>query len=362
VSFTGSCTLRMQVREPRLTLQVAAPDKVVLGQTATVLVVVTNSGDGVAENVKITGTLPEGLEYAGARSVAMGLGNLAEKESRTVQWLCGTKAGGPQRCAVVATADGASSAQDLTVLDVLVPQLALAVTGPKRRYIDRHATYTIRVTNPGTAPASNVTITHRMGHGFTFHTASAGGRLDEGTGTVCWFVGDLLPGQAGTVSLELVAAAAGTCTHGTTAQAGGGLEAQSQIVTLVESLSALQMDIVNLEDPVEVGADTAYEIRVTNAGSRVESGLELTCTLPHGMEFRGATCTAGAGFLLEGSEIAFETVHELAPRDEAIYRVQVVGQAAGDLRFRAHLSAKGLPGPVVREITTKVYGDELAVR
>jgi uncharacterized repeat protein (TIGR01451 family) len=361
VTFTSSCALRMQIREPKLTLHVTVPDKVMLGQTATVLVVVSNSGDGIADNVKVTARLPQGLEHAGGQNFALDLGNLMAQESRTIQLLCGAKAGGLQRCEIIASADETEAARDLAVLDVLLPQLTLAVTGPKRRYIDRHANYTIRVTNPGSAPASNVTITHQIPRGLSFHAASAGGRHEEANETVCWFIGDLLPGQTGEVTLELVAAAAGTCTHRIKAQAVGGLVAQSEISTLVEGLSALQIEIVNHDDPVEVGADTTYEVRVINAGSKVESVLELTCTLAAGMEFRSATGASGAVHRHEGSEIVFERLRELAPRQEAIYRIQVVGREAGDLRFRAKLTAQGIAEPVLRDKTTKVYGDELAV-
>jgi uncharacterized repeat protein (TIGR01451 family) len=361
VTFAGSCCLRMQVREPKLALQVTVPDKVMVGQTTTLLVVVTNSGDGIAENVKVTARLPQGLEHAGGQNVALDLGNLMAQESRTLQFLCGARTGGLQRCEITASADGTEPARDLAVLDVLLPQLTIEVTGPKRRYIDRHASYTIRVTNPGSAPASNVTVTHQIPHGFTFHAASAGGRHDEAVGAVSWFIGDVPPGQTGEVSVELVAAAAGTCTHRIKAQAVGGLVVQTEASTLVEGLSSLQIDIVNLDDPVEIGADTAYEIRVINAGSKTETNLELACTLALGMDFRGATGPTGAGHQRQGSQIVFESLRELAPREEKVYRVQVVGREAGDLRFRAQLTARGLAEPVVREKTTKVYGDELAV-
>jgi uncharacterized repeat protein (TIGR01451 family) len=244
-------------------------------------------------------------------------------------------------------------------MDVLLPQLALTVSGPKRRYIDRQATYTIRVSNPGSVPASNVTVTHHLAAGVRFQAASAGGWHDETAGTVSWFIGDLLAGQDGEASLTVVAAAAGACRLRTIAQGLGGLRAECEHVTLIEGLSALQMEIVNLEDPVEIGAETVYELRVSNAGSRSEAGLELTCTLPTGMEFCGALCEAGAGFVLQGRDIAFEPLAELSPREQTIYRVRVRGQQAGDWRFAARLTAKDLAEPLLREKTTKVYADEV---
>jgi uncharacterized repeat protein (TIGR01451 family) len=296
----------MQVREPRLELLVTTPDQVLLGQTATLHLAVTNAGDGVAANVLVNAALSEGLEHAGNRYFVLEIGNLGPQETRNIQLLCAARAGGAQSCAVEASADGTETVQETAALEVLLPRLALAVTGPKRRYIDRHATYAIRVSNPGSAPASNVSITHHLAPGVKFHTASAGGRFDEATQTVSWFVGDLTSGQTGEVTLTVIAAAAGACTQRTTAQGVGGLRAESESLTLIEGLSALQMEIINLEDPVEVGAETVYEIRVGNAGSRTETDLELTCTLPAGLEFRGALCEAGAGFILQGRKVAFE--------------------------------------------------------
>ena len=61
---------------------------------------------------------------------------------------------------------------------------------------------------------------------------------------------------------------------------------------------------------------------------------------------------------MEGKEIIFEPLPKLAPRADAIYRVNVRGIAPGDLRFRARIKADGLTVPVLKEESTKVYGDE----
>jgi uncharacterized repeat protein (TIGR01451 family) len=361
VSFTGSSTLHLRVHEPHLALQAAAPGKALLGQTATLLLTVTNKGEDVAENIQVKGLLGEGLEHAGQRSVNVEIGNLVPHESRNIQLLCTARAGGSHACTMEATAEGLEPVRATAVVEVLLPQLALAVSGPKRRYIDRQAIYTLRVSNPGSAPAGNVTITHQVAPGVRFQAASAGGRYDEMAGTVSWFLGDLLSGQDGEVNLTVVAATAGTCRQQTTAQAVGGLKAECETVTVIEGLSALQMEVVNLEDPVEIGAETVYEVRVSNAGSRTEAGLELTCTLPAGMEFGGALSEAGAGFVLQGRDIAFEPLAELAPREQTIYRIRVRGREAGDLRFLARLTAKDLAEPVLRDKITKVYADEVVV-
>jgi uncharacterized repeat protein (TIGR01451 family) len=358
VTFTGASMARIKVREPKLTLKATASDKVLLGDVTTVTLTVTNPGDGSADHIKIKAALSEGLEHTRGRVVEFDLGNLGPNENRSVQLVCATKSGGKQTCEALATAEGNLNANDTATLDVIMPRLDIAVTGPKLRYLDRKATYVFKVTNPGSAPASNVTVSDQIPVGFKFLSASDGGRHDFSTRTVSWFVGDLTPGQSREMHMEVLAINTGEHHHKASVTAARGLKSDAEIATRVEGLPALLMELVDLDDPVEVGADTAYEIRVTNTGSKTETNLQLICTVPEKMEFRGATGAANCKFRVQGKDVIFEPLPRLAPRADAIYRVNVRGIAPGDLRFRARITADGLTEPVLKEESTKVYGDE----
>src|SRR5438270_14008690 len=121
------------------------------------------------------------------------------------------------------------------------------------------------------------------------------------------------------------ATATGMNTHVGTLDATRDLKNHTELQTRVEGLSALLMELVDLDDPVEVGADTAYEIRVTNTGTKTETNLQLICTVPEKMEFRGAKGAADCRFRVQDKEIVFEALPKLAPRADAIYRVNVRG-------------------------------------
>src|SRR5262249_42283832 len=116
-TFTAVSSLNVQVREPKLALKAAAQEKVILGDTATVALTVTNAGDGLAERVKVKAVLPEGMEHARGKQVEVELGNLVAGESRTVQMVCLTRAAGAHAVECSATAEAGLTAQDVARLE-----------------------------------------------------------------------------------------------------------------------------------------------------------------------------------------------------------------------------------------------------
>jgi uncharacterized repeat protein (TIGR01451 family) len=357
VTFTGAAMTRVLVREPKLVVKTTAGERALVGDVVTITVTVSNVGDCSAEQVRIRAMLPEGLEHSKGRSVEFDIGNLAPNDPKSVQLVCVAKGAGRQVCEATATADGNLRCQDVANIDIVAPRIDLTAMGPKLRYLDRKAVYNFRVTNPGSAPASNVMVSDLLPDGFKFVRASDGGRHDFATHTVSWFIGDLGPGQTREVSMEAVATNTGDQKHKATVSAARGLRGEVDIATRVEGLSALLMELVDLDDPVEVGADTAYEVRVTNTGSKTETNLQLVCIIPDKMEFRSAHGAGDCKYHLRGKELVFEPLPQLLPRTDAIYRINVRGIAPGDLRFRARITADGLTDPVLKEESTKVYGD-----
>jgi uncharacterized repeat protein (TIGR01451 family) len=358
VTLSGTSSTRLHVYEPKLVVKTAAPDKVIIGDPAPITISVANPGDATAEFVKVTAVLTDGLEHAKGKTVEFDLGNLAPRETRCVQVLCSAKAGGTQQCEAHAVGQPKLTSDDIASIDVLVPKVELTVSGPGMRYLDRHATVTFKVTNPGTATANHVNLVDQVPQGFTFVSATSEGRHDFVTRTVAWFLDDIGPGQSREVTMELAAANTGDHKNKAVVTAARGLKAESEIATRVEGLPALLMELVDLDDPVEVGAETSYEIRVTNTGTKTETNLQLTCTVPDKMDFRGAKAPQGINFKQDGKEIVFDAIPKLAPRADVIYRVNVRGTAPGDLRFRARIKADGLVDPVLKEESTKVYGDD----
>ncbi len=359
VTFTGqsSATLRIAVSEPKLALKVSAPPPVLAGDPVTFVLTVNNAGDGVAGQVKIHADLSEGLEYGRGRNVDFEVGDLAAGESRTVQLVCIARAGGEQKCDVAAASGGSVKAHEKAGVNVLVPRLEVELKGPGVRYVERKATYTMRITNRGEIPACNTTASEAIPAGFNFVSATDGGRLAPSNRAATWFLGDMAPGQVREVRFDLLAVKAGEYRHRVTAcsERGFKVEVAQELVTRVEDFSALSLEIAHTDDAIEIGKNTTYEVLVTNAGSKMETDIKLMCILPDKMELKSAQ--GPARYHQEGNVILFEPVPRLAPRGDIVFQLKMKAVTAGDVRFRAQVASTNLIEPVIQTQAMRIYSD-----
>jgi uncharacterized repeat protein (TIGR01451 family) len=355
VTFTGSSALLIKVREPKLALKVEGPEKVLLGETAAFTLAVTNSGDGSADLVKIHTTLTEGLESSRGNKIDFEVGNLAAGETRNVTVVCMTKLGGTQKCEAIAEAEGGLRAKETTPVTVTTPRLDLQLVGPGLRYLGRKALFALKVTNPGDAAATNVTLNDLVPDGFKVLAASDGGRHDFSTHTVSWFLGEIKPGEAREVKVEVQAVNPGEFKHKANAVGAHNLCAESELTTRIEGLSALMLEMVDTEDPIEVNSETAYEVRVTNTGSKVETNIKLTANIPDKMEFKSAT--GPVRFHQEGKTLVFDPLEKLAPKADAVFRIIVKALDQGTVRFKIQMTSTNLTEPVIKMEATRIYSD-----
>jgi hypothetical protein len=362
VTFSGAVNHQVQVREPLLAVKMRASDNIITGENVTLHFSISNPGDGVAEAIKLKAVLPDGLEFARGKIAEFDVGNLAPKETRAMQLVCLAKGTGKQKCDVSVTGEGDISGTDTCHFDILVPKLDITMGGPKLRYLERPAIYTLKVTNPGSAPISSVEVQEVIPAGFKFHKAQQGGQYLEATRLVHWKIGDLQPGESKEVAVDLIPIEAGEHRLVAQAKATRGLKSEAEVRTVVEGLPALSIDLGHADDPIEVGAETSYEIRIANSGTKTETNVQVVCTLPEQLEFKGAKCSATVRYRQEGRELIFEPLPKLAPKADVIFRIQVRGIAPGDARFRTKIRTDGLKEPVLREDSTRIYSDGAPAR
>ena len=146
----------------------------------------------------------------------------------------------------------------------------------------------MHVENDGTAVSENVRLRHRLPNGFEFVKAGSNGKYDDKSRVIDWFLGEMKPGDKQEISVELAAVNFGNFTHEVAVVSEQGAQAIAELDTRVEGTAALSLEIVDLDDPVEVGADNAYEIRVKNGGSIAAGNVGVAFELPEGVKFVSA--------------------------------------------------------------------------
>ncbi|MBL4885199.1 MAG: DUF11 domain-containing protein [Planctomycetaceae bacterium] len=356
VHFTGTVQSAFVVREPLLGLKIKGPAKVLVGDPASQSVTISNPGNGIAKNVRLEALIPAGLEHPRGEKLVMDLGSLNPGEDRTIRLALVAVDGGSQAIQVSATADGNLLQTAQVDITVVAPSLVAEINGPGLRYKGRTATYTLNVKNDGTVGTNNVRLMHKVPNGFEFISASRGASYDAPTRILSWFVGRLDANKSAEIKVKLKATQIGEFVHYVRTTSEHGSTTDSKLMTRVQGSPSLVMDIVDLDDPVEVGNETAYEIRVTNEGSADASNVGLSCELPAGVQFLSAN--GPTKHLVEGNVIVFRPLGMVKAGKTVTFRVHVVGNTEGNLRFRARMTSAASPEPLTFEESTHFYGDE----
>ena len=354
VHFSTGSSATFRVVEPKLEIEAETPAEAIVGNQAILNVTVRNPGTGRATNAILNVELPKELVAAG-QNLRYELGTLNPGEARSVRILAQVTDLGRHECKFIATADNGLRDEDTKAFDSVGARLEIVIEGPKLRYVTRPADYEVRVRNTGTSTAHNVHLQVRVPKAFAYLDGGRHGRFDSQTKTVNWFVGQLEVGKDYVGEFRLQAQERGEFPIVAHAEAERGHRAETQHLTRIEGIAAILLEVVDVADPIEVGAETLYEVLVTNQGTDFAENVQIVTKVPEGMEITGAKGPVQGA--IEGRTVTFAALPKLAPQADAIYRIQVRGLATGDLRVEVQATADSLESPVIELESTKVYAD-----
>jgi uncharacterized repeat protein (TIGR01451 family) len=355
VQYAAVASSRSICTRPLLAIEHTAPPKVLLGQSLTMGITVSNPGTGPASGVRIEEDVPEGLSHVAGSQLEYEVGVLRPGESRHLELVLRAERAGRIENTIRVVGEGNLHAEHRVQLEVIAPQLAVAVEGPRRRFLQRQATYTLQVANPGTAAAQDVELVAYLPRGMKFVQADAHGQYDPADHAVYWSLAELPPAKAGAVKLTTLPIEPGEQRLKVEGRAGMGLTAVQEQVVQVEQAAELLHTVKDLDEVIEVGSETTYEIRVTNVGTKAATNVRVQVQMPPGMAaLQGDGPTRAQG---DATQVVFEPLPRLLPQEEVIYRVQVQGRQPGDHLVRVLLASDEWPTPVAREESTRVYQD-----
>jgi len=345
----------VRVVQPRLELAITgAPAKAAMGEPIPVVFVVSNPGTGVVEKVQITSLLPTGLKTAdGATELTFTADSLGAGESREFQAALYADAPGSYATPGRATSAGGLEAEATGVsTTVLQPSLRLVKSGPAAQYVGRPVTYEMTVTNTGEVAAAETTIEEALPRGISSIKAGAGARILRGTKLV-WDLGTLDPGSSRTVRVSYTPNIEGVLASNAIATAKHAEPATASAETTLTGIPAVTMEVVDLEDPVEVGQRCTYQITVANQGTATATNVTVVCDTERSVKYVYSTgATVGTE---KGSRIVFAPYETLAPGAKAVWRVVVTAEQPGDSLFKVTLTTDQLGRPVEKTEATRIF-------
>jgi uncharacterized repeat protein (TIGR01451 family) len=356
VHFAGEASARTRCTRPQLVLDVSTPEQVLIGEEVTLTIKITNPGTGTATGIVISETIPEQLEHPAGGELEYEVGDLKPGESRQIELAMGTVKAGQVVNTLMARGEGQLQAEQRSEFTIVAPQLEVSMQGPKRRYLERQATYTVTVSNPGTAPAKEVQLVTHLPKGLKFIGANNSGEFDPVTNTVHWVLEELPAKETGQVTLTTLPIEAGEQLLKVESVAERGLAAEQEEVVSVEGVAAILFQLADVADPIEVGGETTYEIRVVNQGSKAATNVELLAVFPPQLKPRSAH--GPTRDIVSGQEVRFQPLGRLPPKGETTYQIRAQGLEPGDLRVQVQLVTDEMQSPVTKEESTRVYADE----
>lgn len=320
-------------RTPDIQVVAMGPKSIIVGKPATFEIRVKNPStgsvgrfDGMAHDVVLRMDIPDAIEIRASETSDGSVGTQTHpEEGQEVVWELNELAAGREeslrlillpRAAVVFdfAVDWSQRPQNsTTAIEVQVPRLEMAISGPADVNFGETRVYAIEISNPGSGPAEGVEI--RLGPGAANQEPKT--------------IGTLAAGARRKLEVEMTARDAGVMEISATATAVGGLEAVSR-----KQVKVRRADLqVETTGPKLKFAGTAaiYRIRVSNTGNAVARSVLATAILPKRAEYLGGIATA---------EVATErvrwTIGELQPGAQRTFemRCQLVAEGAHPLSIR----------------------------
>lgn len=343
------------ITEPKVTIAKRAPSEVLLCDMIPVTFVVTNTGTGLATNVKVRESLPQGLKAQdGKTDVELDVGSLKPGESREVTLTVqAEKTGTFNNSATVVAEGGLSAESNTTTTTVKQPVLTIAKTGPDKVFLGRNISYDIVVTNEGDGVAAATIIEDAIPANTSVASATEGAMMSGSI--VTWNLGTLQPQDSRKVRVTFTPRDIGVVKNTATVKANCAEAVSASASTEVSGIAAILLEVIDVEDPIEVGGNETYVITVTNQGSETGTGIKVTCVLEDTMQYVSSSGPTNAAVSADGKTITFESLPTLASKAKATWNVVVKALSEGDTRFKVTMSEDCLTRPVEETEATHFY-------
>ena len=336
------------VVEPNLEITKSLPDNALVCDTIPMTIEVTNAGTGTVRDITVTDNLPNGLTTVdGQSTVKYSIASLSAGETQKRDIMLKASQTGNFDNTVMAESAGGLKAQASDSVQVRQPVLTISNTATDHQFAGRMIDYTIQVGNTGNAVARDVRVVDMLPSGVEFRSADNGGSYDQRANQIAWSIAAIQPGQNKTLKATVRAMQMGTQRNQAKAMATCADAVTAEAATKVQGVPAVLLEVIDVEDPIEVGETETYKITVTNQGTALDTNIRITCELEDSQSFvsaEGATAAAKTG-----QSVAFRPLAQLGAKEQAVWYVQVKAEKVDDVRFSVKMMTDELGNRPVEE-------------
>ena len=361
VTFATQASMRTLVTKPVLEIVHQTEATHLIGDSVVLDVIVINKGDGPAKNVMIQQKVPEQLEFPdglpnASRRIEYEVGTLMPGKSQRVKLALKAANIGKIQSIMYASAEGGLRAKHELPIEVIAPKLVTQSSGPKKRFLKRSATHEFRVANQGTAKATNVQLIAKLPNGLRFVQANNQGRYDSESHAVYWSLAELAQNIEAQVELKTMPVDVGNQPIKFESSADLNIKSALEHDLSVEHLVDVFFEIDDVIDPIEIGGDTNYRVRVVNQGTKAATNIRLQIDFPTGLA--PTSVNGSVRHAIRGQQVLFEPINSMNPGDELNFMVSGRGQSVGDHRVVVSMQTDGRTSPVSKQESTRVYSDQ----
>lgn len=348
VTFSPHLCTVVNATQASLRLVKAAPAEIGICDRIPIRFTVTNIGSSVARGVVIH---DEGLRNTQGLPLTLNVGDIPSRQARTVEAQLTPNRVGRFSSKAIATGAGGIRAEATSSTNVTQPVLAITQDGPGRVFLGKDATFNITVTNKADCSAMETVVEQHLSPGTKVTGVSAGGQVNGNR--VAWNLGTLGPNQSRRLSMTIQQTTAGVFTGIATAKSRCAKQVSVASRATAKGIPAILLEVMDATDPIEVGQDVTYVIKVTNQGTAPGTNIVVKCDLEATMQYMGSEGATNASVV--GNTVSFAPLARLAPKAAATYRVRIKATRNADARFTTALTSDQISRPVTETEATNFY-------
>jgi hypothetical protein len=321
-----SQTANINVVSPKLDISIEGAGEVVFGETNVYRLRLRNRGQAVARNVVVQ---VNAEDYG---STSSNVGNLPPGAEEILEVELDFEQRGEIQ--LNATAQSSNNIGAAAETRVIVRQAVLQaeMSAPQIVFHGKDVEYSVRVLNTGDAASKSTAARLRLPVAAQPTTLPYGAK-QQGDSLV-WAMEPIAPGGERTYRFRLSLPTEGANKVAFECRSTSTSTVTAAATTLVEAIADLILLVNDPIAPAPLGAEVAYELNLTNRGSKAARNVSVVAQFSQGIE---PTRGSGKGYRVVPGQVFFDPIASVEPGQSVKLLVYAVAEKPGMHRFRAEV-------------------------